>query len=108
MQEVAESMSLPTLKERFVDSENKGPCPGVFPLENPKNTRFSINHVTIVGLGALTEDMREHLKVSRACNGLFITELMCWSLERASPDYETTAGNVEGRVVVFGGRRLIV
>jgi len=111
MQEVTESMGLPTLKERFADPEVKALCTGMFPLDNPKNTRFSINYFTSVGLGALNEEMREHLKVSRAFNGLFITELMCCSLERAPPDYGTTAGNVRGRVVVFGqfiGRRLVL
>ena len=66
MQEVTESMGLPTLKERFSDPEIKALCTGMFPLDNPKNTRFSINYFTSVGLGALTEEMREHLKVSRA------------------------------------------
>lgn len=64
MQEVTESMGLPTLKERFADPEIKTLCTGMFPLDNPKNTRFAINYFTSVGLGALTEEMREHLKVS--------------------------------------------
>lgn len=64
MQEVTESMGLPTLKERFADPEVKGLCTAMFPLDNPKNTRFAINYFTSVGLGALTEEMREHLKVS--------------------------------------------
>jgi hypothetical protein len=64
MQEVTESMGLPTLKERFADPEIKALCAGMFPLDNPKNTRFAINYFTSVGLGALTEEMREHLKVS--------------------------------------------
>jgi hypothetical protein len=64
MQEVTESMGLPTLKERFADPEVKALCTGMFPLDNPKNTRFAINYFTSVGLGALTEEMREHLKVS--------------------------------------------
>ncbi|KAN0115923.1 hypothetical protein V8E52_006463 [Russula decolorans] len=62
MQEVTESMGLPTLKERFADAEVKALCTGMFPLDNPKNTRFAINYFTSIGLGALTEDMREHLK----------------------------------------------
>jgi len=70
MQEVTESMGLPTLKERFADPEIKALCTGMFPLDNPKNTRFSINYFTSIGLGALTEEMREHLKVSLAFNGL--------------------------------------
>ena len=71
MQEVTESMDLPTLSERFADPEIKTLCTGMFPLDNPKNTWFSINYFTSIGLGALTEDMREHLKVSRAFDSLF-------------------------------------
>lgn len=70
MQEVTESMGLPTLKERFMDPEIKALCTGMFPLDNPKNTRFAINYFTSVGLGALTEEMREHLKVGPVFNVL--------------------------------------
>ncbi|KAH9999062.1 hypothetical protein BJV77DRAFT_978730 [Russula vinacea] len=62
MQEVTESMGLPTLKQRFADPEIKALCTGMFPLDNPKNTRFAINYFTSIGLGAVTEEMREHLK----------------------------------------------
>jgi pre-mRNA-splicing factor CWC22 len=68
MQEVTESMGLPVLKERFADSEVKAISTGMFPLDNPKNTRFSINYFTSIGLGALTEEMREHLKVRIGSN----------------------------------------
>ena len=71
MQKIKESMGLPTLKEHFADPEIKAQCTGMFPLDNSKNTRFSINYFTIIGLGALTEEMHEHMKVSRASNGLF-------------------------------------
>ncbi|KAI0293382.1 armadillo-type protein [Russula brevipes] len=62
MQEVIESMGLPTVKARFTDPEIKAVCTGMFPMDNPKNSRFSINYFTSIGLGALTEEMREHLK----------------------------------------------
>jgi pre-mRNA-splicing factor CWC22 len=61
-------MGLPAIKERFADNEIRALCNGMFPLDNPKNTRFAINYLTSIGLGALTEEMREHLKVSEACN----------------------------------------
>jgi pre-mRNA-splicing factor CWC22 len=96
MQEVTESMGLPTIKERFADPEIKTLCSGMFPLDNPKNTRFAINYFTSVGLGALTEEMREHLKVSRVqwCN---LSELICCSQECTSPHYGATSRNVGGR-----------
>ncbi|KAJ3368681.1 pre-mRNA-splicing factor cwc22, partial [Kappamyces sp. JEL0680] len=39
---------------------------GLFPKDNPRDTRFSINYFTSIGLGFLTEDMREHLKTAAA------------------------------------------
>ncbi|KAF5318018.1 hypothetical protein D9619_012257 [Psilocybe cf. subviscida] len=62
MQEMMESMGLKTLGERFRDPEVKQGCAGMFPTDVPKNTRFSINYFTSIGLGVLTEDMREYLK----------------------------------------------
>lgn len=61
--EMQESMGLKVLKERFSDGEVKSACAGMFPLDNPKDTRFAINYFTSIGLGAITEEMREHLKV---------------------------------------------
>jgi pre-mRNA-splicing factor CWC22 len=83
MQEVTESMGLPVLKERFADPEIKALCTGMFPLDNPKNTRFSINYFTSVGLGALTEEMREHLKVSQMSSVLIYTWANILSLKNA-------------------------
>ena len=64
MQEVTESMGLVTLNELFADPEIKALYIGMSPLDNPKNTRISINYFTSIGLGFLTKDMREHPKVS--------------------------------------------
>ncbi|EJD53001.1 MIF4G-domain-containing protein [Auricularia subglabra TFB-10046 SS5] len=65
LQEVNEQMGLKMLTERFKDPEVKESCRGMFPMDNPKNTRFAINYFTSVGLGAITDEMREHLKVCR-------------------------------------------
>ncbi|KAH7914092.1 armadillo-type protein [Hygrophoropsis aurantiaca] len=62
-QEMMESMGLKTLAERFKDEEVRRACRDMFPMDNPKNTRFSINYFTSIGLGVLTEEMREYLKV---------------------------------------------
>ena len=35
---------------------------GIFPKDNPKNTRFAINFFTSIGLGALTDSLRDFLK----------------------------------------------
>lgn len=77
MSEMMESMGLKTLAERFQDPEVKIGTAGMFPLDVPKNTRFAINYFTSIGLGIITEDMREYLKV-RICalslNGLINLE----------------------------------
>ncbi|RDB24062.1 Pre-mRNA-splicing factor CWC22 [Hypsizygus marmoreus] len=62
MNEMMESMGLKTLAERFKDPEVKRGCEGMFPLDVPKNTRFAINYFTSIGLGVVTEEMREYLK----------------------------------------------
>ncbi|KAF9009533.1 hypothetical protein BDQ17DRAFT_1323087 [Cyathus striatus] len=62
MQEMMENMGLKTLAERFKDPEVKRACEGMFPTDVPKNTRFAINYFTSIGLGLVTEDMREYLK----------------------------------------------
>ncbi|KAF8898220.1 hypothetical protein CPB84DRAFT_1780615 [Gymnopilus junonius] len=62
MQEMMESMGLKNLADRFKDPEVKHGTAGMFPTDIPKNTRFSINYFTSIGLGVLTEEMREYLK----------------------------------------------
>lgn len=61
-QEVTEGMGLKKLTERLRDPSLGSYLGNIFPVDNPKNTRFSINFFTSIGLGAVTEDMREHLK----------------------------------------------
>ncbi|KAM0792432.1 pre-mRNA-splicing factor cwc22 [Microbotryomycetes sp. NB124-2] len=61
-QETTEGMGLTKLKERLADESLQVFLHNIFPKDNPKNTRFSINFFTSIGLGAVTEDMREHLK----------------------------------------------
>ncbi|KDE08002.1 hypothetical protein MVLG_01705 [Microbotryum lychnidis-dioicae p1A1 Lamole] len=61
-QEVTEGMGLKKLKERLAEESMQPYLTHIFPIDNPKNTRFSINFFTSIGLGAVTEEMREHLK----------------------------------------------
>lgn len=61
-QDLAEHMGLPGLQARFRDEILRPSFEGLFPLENPRHTRFSVNYFTSIGMGVLTEDMREHLK----------------------------------------------
>ncbi|KAI9619979.1 hypothetical protein H4Q26_013961 [Puccinia striiformis f. sp. tritici PST-130] len=61
-QEISEVLGLKRVAERFKDPSMQVWFGGLFPVDNPKNTRFSINYFTSIGLGVLTEEMREHLK----------------------------------------------
>ena len=61
-QEMNEVLGLKALVERFNAPQMQQYFSNIFPIDNPKNTRFSVNFFTSVGLGALTEGMREHLK----------------------------------------------
>jgi pre-mRNA-splicing factor CWC22 len=60
-QELAEHMGLDKLNDRLQDPSQREKFLGIFPRDNPKNTRFSINFFTSIGLGALTENLREFL-----------------------------------------------
>jgi pre-mRNA-splicing factor CWC22 len=76
--ELVGALGLAKLKERLSDKDmvvtfetpggivTQSAFAGLFPKENSKDTRFSINYFTSIGLGALTEDMREYLKVASA------------------------------------------
>eukprot|EP00981_Chlorochromonas_danica_P005729 scaffold1182_cov229-Ochromonas_danica.AAC.5 len=61
-QELAEHMGLQTLKDRFSDVYMQEVFSGIFPTDQARNTRFAINFFTSIGLGGLTDGLREHLK----------------------------------------------
>ena len=63
-QDLAEAMGMRKLKDRLTKDDDvlRQSFDGLFPLDNPRNTRFSINYFTSVGMGELTEHMRAHLK----------------------------------------------
>ncbi|EEY64831.1 nucampholin [Phytophthora infestans T30-4] len=61
-QELSEHLGMKTLKERFLDEIMQPTFAGLFPKDNPRNTRFAINFFTSIGLGGLTTDLREYLK----------------------------------------------
>lgn len=61
-QDLAEALGMSSLQNRLKDDVMRSSYDGLFPLDNPRNTRFSINYFTSIGMGAITEEMREHLK----------------------------------------------
>ena len=63
MQEIAENMGVETFARKLATDEQIMPhLGGIFPKDSVDNARFSINFFTSIGLGILTEDLREFLK----------------------------------------------
>ncbi|RWR74683.1 pre-mRNA-splicing factor CWC22 [Cinnamomum micranthum f. kanehirae] len=61
-QELSEHLGIRLLNERLNDPAMQDSFESIFPKDNPKNTRFSINFFTSIGLGGITESLREYLK----------------------------------------------
>ncbi|CAL0300776.1 unnamed protein product [Lupinus luteus] len=61
-QELSEHLGIRLLNERLNDPMVQESFESIFPKDNPKNTRFCINFFTSIGLGGLTENLREYLK----------------------------------------------
>ncbi|XP_017859468.1 PREDICTED: pre-mRNA-splicing factor CWC22 homolog isoform X2 [Drosophila arizonae] len=61
-QELAEYMGLGKLNAKLKEEVLLDSLAGLFPKDNPRNTRFSINFFTSIGLGGLTDDLRRFLK----------------------------------------------
>ncbi|EPS71895.1 hypothetical protein M569_02861 [Genlisea aurea] len=61
-QEMSEHLGIRELNERLSDGTMQESFESIFPRDNPKNTRFSINFFTSIGLGGITENLREYLK----------------------------------------------
>jgi pre-mRNA-splicing factor CWC22 len=61
-EELMSSLGQKTLVERLKDPMLQESLTGIFPTDNQVNTRFSINFFTAIGMGVLTEGMREFLK----------------------------------------------
>ncbi|KAK4722868.1 hypothetical protein R3W88_013101 [Solanum pinnatisectum] len=61
-QEMSEHLGIRLLNERLNDPTMQESLESIFPKDNPKNTRFAINFFTSIGLGGITESLREYLK----------------------------------------------
>ena len=62
VQELAELMDLSKLNGRLTDPALSSSIQGLFPRDNPANTRFAINFFTSCGLGGLTDELRVILR----------------------------------------------
>ncbi|KAL3828164.1 hypothetical protein ACJIZ3_016966 [Penstemon smallii] len=61
-QELSEHLGIRLLNECLSDPAIQESFDSIFPKDNPKNTRFAINFFTSIGLGGITENLREYLK----------------------------------------------
>ena len=61
-QEVAEHIGLLAFRDRLAVPEVARHCSGLFPRDTAPNMRFAINFYTSIGLGGLTDELREHLR----------------------------------------------
>uniref|UniRef100_A0A8C6LQI4 Pre-mRNA-splicing factor CWC22 homolog n=1 Tax=Nothobranchius furzeri TaxID=105023 RepID=A0A8C6LQI4_NOTFU len=66
-QELCAYMGLPKLNQRLKDSTLQSFFEGLFPRDNPRNTRFAINFFTSIGLGGLTPSI-SHCMTSTSNN----------------------------------------
>ena len=64
IQEMAEAIGIAKLKQRFEtnDAELSEWYKGMFPRDDVRKTRYAINFFTSIGLGPLTDGLREFLK----------------------------------------------
>lgn len=62
LQELSEHLGIRLLNDRLSDPGMQDSFDSIFPKDNPKNTRFAINFFTSIGLGGITENLREYLK----------------------------------------------
>merc|ERR1712139_98443 len=60
-QELSEQWGIKKLAERLREPDLQQYFTGLFPTDHPKNMRFAINYFTAIGLGVLTEDLRDYL-----------------------------------------------
>ncbi|GAC93175.1 hypothetical protein PHSY_000738 [Pseudozyma hubeiensis SY62] len=90
-QEMQQQLGLKELAERFKEPTLQEDWKGLFPTDNPKSTRFSINYFTSIGLGVLTEDMREYLKNAPK---ILLAQRQAALAARGSDDSDTDSSSV--------------
>merc|ERR1711870_220147 len=61
-QELSEQWGIKKLAERLQEPDLQQFFGGLFPKDHPKNMRFAINYFTAIGLGVLTDDLRQSLE----------------------------------------------
>merc|ERR1712156_871550 len=65
-QELSEQWGIKKLVDRLLEPELQQFFGGLFPKDTAKNARFAINYFTAIGLGILTEDLRQYVEKAPA------------------------------------------
>ncbi|KAG5566247.1 hypothetical protein RHGRI_002002 [Rhododendron griersonianum] len=66
-QELSEHLEICQLNEHLSDPTIQDYFESIFPKDSLRNSRFSINFFTAVGLGGITESLREYVKSNAPC-----------------------------------------
>lgn len=75
---------------------------GLFPRDSPKNTRFAINFFTSIGLGGLTDELREHLKaVPKTMDIPIIESSSSGSSSESSSSSDSSDDESSGRLKLY-------
>lgn len=61
-------MGIDILNQKLQDPDYEEAFQGVFPKDDIKNIRFSINFFTTIGLGGITTEMRKYLAEKNESN----------------------------------------
>ncbi|CEM07635.1 unnamed protein product [Vitrella brassicaformis CCMP3155] len=85
-QELSEHLGLAELDKRLQDPTMKQYYDGIFPTDHPKNIRFAINFFTAIGLGGLTERLREELQTQQ-------TEMMKMKMKMQAKKEESSSSS---------------
>ena len=95
-QELSESMGLIKLNQRIKDATLQEAFDGLFPRDDPRNTRFAINFFTSIGLGGLTDDLRDHLRaIPKMVPKPDLTELTSKKRKGSVSDSESSSSSSE-------------
>ncbi|EDW90284.1 pre-mRNA-splicing factor CWC22 homolog [Drosophila yakuba] len=92
-QELAEYMGLGKLNAKLKEDVLVESLAGLFPKDNPRNTRFSINFFTSIGLGGLTDDLRRFLKNAPKAVPAINAEILANAGGNPFRDGSASAGN---------------
>jgi len=97
-QELSEQWGIEKIHGRLKEPELQQFFGGLFPTDHPKNMRFAINYFTAIGLGVLTEDLRQVLAtqgpmIERQAKGAMIEDASTASDSESSSDSSSSSSS---------------